>query len=333
MERITIVGMGPVGASIGLGLKRAKLRNTEIVGTSRSRNALSAVSKMGAADQTTSNLRSAVDGAQLVILDLPVTEMREILEAIGPVLDDGCVVTDTGTTKVRVMEWADQNLPPAVNFVGGHPLLKKQLRSLDDAAPTAFENGDYCVIPAKSADRDSVRTVVGLVEALRANPLFLDPHEHDSYAAAMTHLPTVLSAAFVTATTGSDAWRDMHRLAASDFGDFSSLASNDPEDNEAACLANPDALVHWLDQMITELYSYRNQIKDRSDKLLESFVKAWEAEARWQVGAVVADNRERIPSAADSMATIFVGERLMDRYRQMTGKGKKDSRRKYSRGK
>ena len=322
MERIAIIGMGPLGASIGLGLKKAQLANTEIVGSSGDRDALSRAMKMGAVDQTTMSLGAAIDGAQLLILDMPVADMEELLEAIGPILEEGCVVTDTSATKIPVMQWADQHLPRGISFVGGHPLPKKLPQTLDEAEASIFEGVDYCVIPSKSADQRSVRTVVGLVERLGAKPLFLDLHEHDSYAAAMTYLPIVLSSAYVTATTGSEAWRDMHRLAASEFSEFSRFASVDPADNEAACLANPDALVHWLDQMIAELYSYRNQIKERSDMLLEPFIKAWEARARWEAGVVAEDNEPRTPSATESMASALVGTRLVERYREMTNKEK-----------
>ena len=323
MKRITIVGTGPVGVSIGLALMRARPSDTEVVGTSEDRNALSATANIGAMDQAISNLSSAVQGAHLVILDTPLTEARELLDALGPNLDHGCVVTDTGAAKVRVMEWANQYLPRGISFVGGHPLHKKALLSLEDADPALFEGVDYCVMPGHSADQGSVRTVVSLVERLGAKPLFLDPHEHDSYVAAMSHLPVVLSSAFVTTTGGSDAWREMQRLAASEFADFSRFASCDPLDNEVACRANPEALVHWIDETIKVLYSYRNQIKDGSDELQDTFVKAWEARARWKADAVVEDNSPRLPTAGESMATVFFGGHLMGRYRQMRGEEKK----------
>ena len=323
MDRITIVGIGPIGASMGLGLKRSDLRNTEIVGTSGDRNALSEAAKMGAVDSTTRNLRSAVRGAELVILDAPLSETRELLEALGPILDDGCVVTDTGTTKIRVMDWADEYLPKGISFVGGHPLPKKPLNSMSEADPSVFDGIEYCVIPAVSASRGSVRTVVALVEKLGARTVFLDPHEHDSYAAAMMYLPVVLSSAFVTATAGSNAWREMHRLAAFDFADFSRLASNDPEDNEVASLANPDALVHWLDEIIAELYSYRNLIKDRSPELLDTFIKAWEARARWEANVVLEDDETKIQRR--SMASFVVGERIAERFDRVSSDDKKNS--------
>ena len=318
MDRIAIIGFGAYGASIGMGLKKAKLSNTEIVGSGRERRLLSTASKMGAIDRAIPSLASAVDGANLVVLDTSITETKELLEAIGAHAREGCVVTDLGTSKMLVMQWAQEYLPREVSYVGGHPLLKTSAIAIEDASASLFEGADYCVIPADSADRTSVRTVVHLAETLGAKPLFMDPREHDSYAVAMNYLPMLLSSAFVTATSGSEGWRDMHRLAASEFSLVSQLASTDPQDIESACLANPDDIVHWIDQLITELYSYRSQITEKSDNLLDTFIKAWEARARWEADAVVEEEDAKIPGAGESMATVFMGERLLRRYQEVT---------------
>ncbi len=326
LERITIIGTGVIGVSIGLALKRANLRNTEIVGSSGDRDALKIAYKAGAYDQETGNLRTAVRGAQMVILDSPFTQTRELIEAIAPIVEDGCVVTDTCTAKVKAIEWADQLLPRNVSFIGGRPLIRKPFTKLEDATPDLFQGTKYCISPANTADQASVKTVVGMVELIGAKPLFLDPHEHDSYAVAMEVLPTVLSSAFVTTTAGSSSWREMHQLAAATFAEYSRLASEDPIDNEAACYTNTEALVHWLDEYITELYSYRNMIKDSQDDLVETFIKAWEGRARWDAGVVVdTGDAPALPTAGQSMANAFFGERLTERYRQMTGGEKKES--------
>ncbi len=320
MERITIIGMSPLGASIGLALMRARLPNTEIIGTSVDRHSLTTAAKMGAMDKAISNVRNAVEGAQLIIIDTPLNETRDALGLVGGTATDGCVVTDTGPAKVRVLEWAQQALPPNVSFVGGHPLTKNPLASLDDASASVLEGVDYCIIPSSNAEGEALRTVVGLVERLGAKPLFLDAKEHDSYAAAMTYLPIVLSSAFVTATTQADGWREMHRLAASEFAEVSRYAGNDPLDSEVASRASPEELVHWLDQMIATLYSYRNQIKEDSSGLLDAFIKAWEARARWEADAVLSSDAPGLPSAGESMASAFLGDRLTKRMREMTGK-------------
>ncbi len=325
MERITIIGTGVVGVSMGLALKRANLRNTEIVGSSGDRDALKIAFKAGAYDEETPNLRNAVRGAQMIVLDSPFTQTREILDAIAPIVEDGCVITDTCTAKVKAMEWADQLLPSNVSFVGGRPLIRKPFTKLEDASADLFHGCKYCISPANNADQTAVKTVVGLVELIGAKPLFLDPHEHDSYAVAMEVLPTVLSSAFVTTTSGSESWREMHQIAAATFAEYSRLASEDPLDNEASCYTNVEALVHWLDEYIAELYTYRNMIKDSNanDDLVQTFIKAWEGRARWDAGAVVDTGENNLPTAGQSMATAFFGERLTQRYNQMTGGEKK----------
>ena len=326
MERITIIGTGVVGMSMGLALKRANLRNTEVVGSSGDRDALSVGAKAGAYDDTSANMRTAVRGAQLIVMDTAFTQTREMLEALAPIAEDGCVITDTGAAKVKALDWAAELLPRNVDFVGGRPLIRKPFSSLEDASADLMRGAQYCITPGNAARQESVRTVVGMAELMGAKPLFMDPHEHDSYAVAMEVLPAVLSSAFVSTAAGSESWREMHRLAAGTFAEYSRLASEDPLDNEASCYTNPNALVHWIDQYIAQLYEYRNMIKDADDGLVDAFVGAWENRARWEAGAVVNEGDEnRLPSAGESMATAFLGDRLLQRYRQMTGSEKKQS--------
>ena len=327
MERISIVGVGPIGVSIGMSLMGRKLNNTEVVISSGDRQVLSAVNKMNAADRTMSGLSSAVQGAQLIVLDAPVGELRELLESIGPIVESGAVVTDTSSVKGPVIRWADDNLARDANFVGGHPLLNSAPEMIEDANPAFFRGAKYTVTPSGRADEQSIRTVVGMVEALGSRPVFMDAAEHDSYAAAMHHLPVVMSNAFVTATAGSEGWREMHQLAESQFDIFGKHASNNPLDNEAVCLADPDALVHWVDQLILELYDYRNEIVERDEFLIERLTKAWELRAKWEANAVVPQEGTRIPSAGESMMSAMLGDKLASRLRNLNRQEEENSSR------
>ena len=324
MDRIAIVGLGAVGASLALALKTADLSDTEIVGTDGNRDRVSAAKKAEAVDDTTRNVRSAVDGARIVVITEPSGDLRDILKAIGPNLDRDTVVTETGTTKVQALRWAEELLPMGVGFVAGRPLLKQDPNVDDGPDATIFEGIEYCIIPAPSAPSSSVSVVTSMVEAIGATPLYLDPHEHDSYAAAVAHLPIVLSSAFVTAMASSDGWREMHRVASSEFSALSRLASDDPVDAELAVRSNPDGLVYWIDQLIAELQTYRDGITSDGTELLDRLIQAWEVRARWEAGTLIEQEGPDLPSSSASLATTLLGEKLASRYRDMSANEKPD---------
>ena len=153
MDRITIVGMGLIGTSLGLALKKADL-GLEIVGTDRDRAVSGTAKRMGACDSTQNNPLDAIRGARMVILATPVGGIREMLKLYGPELEPGVIVTDTGSTKAEVLAWAEEFLPDTVSFVGGHPMAGKELSGPVAAEADLFQNATYCIIPGKGADED-----------------------------------------------------------------------------------------------------------------------------------------------------------------------------------
>jgi prephenate dehydrogenase len=115
---------------------------------------------------------------------MPVSAMQETLRLIADSLRPGVVVTDVGSTKRQVMAWAAELLPSHVNFVGGHPMAGKETAGIEAADATLFEKRPYCITPSVNASTEAVDSVVALVNALGAEPYFLDPEEHDGLVAA-----------------------------------------------------------------------------------------------------------------------------------------------------
>ncbi len=317
MDRITIIGMGPVGVSIGLGLKRAEMPDTEVVGADGDKKALTTASEMGAIDQRYSNLREALDGAQFVVVDSSTPDLEELLRAIGPVLADGCVLTDTGTDKVRMMEWAANFLTPQASFVGGRPLPWRALDSMEDADGTVFDGTSYCVIPAETATPEAVKAVVGMVEILGAAPLFIDAQEHDSFTAAVAHVPQLLSAALVNALAGDPGWEEMSRIAGSEFFQMSALAAGDPQSLAESSATNHAVIARSIDSMIAELSTLKEMIGGDSNELRDALVRAWEHRARWIEGAPEG-SRAELPTPGESMASMVLGSRLVERYKRFS---------------
>ncbi|MEE9198320.1 MAG: prephenate dehydrogenase [Dehalococcoidia bacterium] len=284
MERIAIIGLGLIGGSLGMALKRAASSDVEIIGCDESRKARSRAVKLQAVDRAQGDILKAVRGAQLVVVATPILAMRQVMEAMGPGLDRGCVVTDTGSTKTQIMAWAEEFLPATVDFVGGHPMAGKEMPGIDNADPELFQDATYCIIPSPRASARAIKSVIGLAEGVGATPFFPDPVEHDGLVAAISHLPLISSTALLSATTSSPSWQQMSRLAASGFRDATRLASTDPEMSAGICLTNREAIARCIDRYIEELEGYKRLLSEGEGELQARFAQAREARETWLRG-------------------------------------------------
>ncbi|MBI4200925.1 MAG: prephenate dehydrogenase/arogenate dehydrogenase family protein, partial [Chloroflexi bacterium] len=260
MDKITIVGLGLIGGSIGLALTQSKREGLQVVGYDAEPEVGRKAAKRGAVHKAPWRLYDAVERASMVIIATPVLAIREVMEQIADMVAPGCVITDTGSTKEAIMDWAEDYLPEGVSFVGGHPMAGKETSGIDSADPNLFRGARYVVIPGKNAKPEAVQTVMGLVELLGARPFFLNAHEHDSFVASVSHLPILLSAALVSAASKSPSWREISKLASTGFRDVSRLASGDPVMSLDICVTNRESIVYWLDQAVKELQEYRAMV-------------------------------------------------------------------------
>lgn len=273
-RQLTIIGLGLMGGSLGLALKAAVGDRIRVVGHSRTRDSANKAKKMGAADKVEHNLPRAVEGAGIVIVCTPVLTIREVFQQVAPHLAEGAIVTDVGSTKARVMEWAAETLPAHVSFIGGHPMAGKEQQGIDNAEAGLFRDKPYILSPTVDAHQAAVKAIVGLVQLIGARPVFLEPREHDQYAAAVSHLPLVLSTALFTMARASPGWEDIAPLAASGFRDVTRLASGDPQMAHDIFLTNREATLHWLGRAQEELERYRRLIEEDPEQLLETLARA-----------------------------------------------------------
>ena len=284
--RIAIIGLGLIGGSVGLALRRAGA-GFEVVGSARRPEVASRARELGAVDRTEGSLISAVKDAELVLIATPAMAMKEILAEIGGSLREGSIVTDTASTKAEVMDWAEGTLPPSVSFIGGHPLAGKETSGIEAADGDLFQGCTYCLTAGRGAAQEARDTVAGLVRQIGANPLFIDASEHDSLVAGVSHLPLLISVALITATTKSPSWPQMAGLAASGFGDLTRLASGDPRMSRDICLTNREPILHWIDEYIEEMRALRRLVSEggemgeRGEKLGEAFMRAREIREGW----------------------------------------------------
>ena len=319
-KKITIIGTGLIGGSIGLALKAAALPGIHLVGHDRDRANASRAEKMGAIDRADHNLPHAVEGAGMVIIATPVLAVREVMEQIAPDLAEGAVVTDTASTKAQVMRWASELLPERAGFVGGHPMAGKETQGIENAEAALFKGRAYCICPAVHAPEAALKTVLGMAQVIGAEPLFMDPEEHDVLAAAVSHLPLMMSTALFSMLRESPSWPDMGMMASHGFRDATRLASGDPRMSHDIWATNREALIHWLDRMAAELQRYRDMLQDAKDKaLLETFARAQlERDAflqhppRRHPQATV-----EMPNAGRALVDLLIGGMMAERLRKI----------------
>ena len=270
-----------MGGSIGLALKQTGQPECEIVGYVRRPEVASTALSLGVVDKVEPSLKDAVKEAEIVVIATPVLSVKEIISHIAHHLPRGCVVTDTASTKVDVMQWAEDSLPPTANFIGGHPMAGKETQGIQAADAKLFQDCIYCLSPAKRASTQAIDKVANMVKKLGATPLFIDAQEHDYLVAGISHLPILLSAALLSATTKDPSWDKMSKLAASGYRDVTRLASGNPEVNAHICLTNTAALLHWIDEFGSELERYRQLVTTKDKHLEEALAEASEARKEW----------------------------------------------------
>jgi prephenate dehydrogenase len=320
MQKVTIVGLGLIGASIGLGLRRWATENgkrsavLEVTGFDVSLEHQNYAKRIKAVDRTEWNLGDAVARGEIIIVATPVKSIREVFEIIADRAPQNAIVTDTGSTKAQVARWAQEILPSTMNFVGGHPMAGKS-QSIEGADADLFKGAIWCVSPSVNASEEAIQTVLGLVSALGADPRFIDPDEHDGFVGGVSHLPFMLSIALMRSVAEDSSWRELLQLTSSGFRDVSRLAAGSPDMHRDICATNRENVVRWIDATLDELTSMRNMIADGSEEsmqsLYEEMEKAREARAQW----VTAERDGRmIQDAENELTNVSVGEQMQQMF-------------------
>ena len=321
--RVAILGTGLIGASIGLRLKAVARRGAlEVVGADSYWDHAREAQRTGAVDRTERDPARAVEGASIIVLATPILAMRELMEDIAPALSEGAVVTDTGSTKADILEWARELLPRSVSFVGGHPMAGKTESGPSAAEASLFEDARWAVVPGAWAAEEAVETVRGLAMMMGAKPMFMDAQEHDAYVAAISHLPLMAATALFRLTRASEAWPELSLLAAGGFKDSTRVAGTDPAMAHDIAVTNRTQLVHWLQRYRDELQELQRRIEDVDGeeelfRILAQVNVDYTAFRAGVVGRSEVDEKEHrnVPDVA--MLDMVIGGTLAQRVREM----------------
>ncbi len=274
--RVGILGLGLIGSSLALALRRAR-PGLEVVGDDTDPGTLRRALERGVV--------ASGDALQADVLVL-ATPIRELPDVLARLAGHRGVVTDVASTKAHVMRWA---LAAGVDLVGGHPMCGREQSGIDACDAGLFDGAPWVLTRDEPAVTDLVRSV-------GARPIFMDAERHDRLVAGVSHAAFVLSSAYVLALAGDGDWPAMQQLAGTGFRDLSRLAAGDPELYAAIASTNREAMVVQVRAVEASLARLRRHLEAGDARLVELFEEARRARERW-AGEAAVSGAQPLPGA------------------------------------
>lgn len=274
-NRLALIGAGLIGSSIARAA-RAKGAARSIVMTARSVATRARVAELGIADQVVESAAAAVEGADLVILCIPVGQCGRVAAEIAPRLAPGAILSDVGSVKGAVVKDVAPHVPPGVHFVPAHPVAGTE-QSGPDAGFAALFLNRWCILtPPEGADPAAVEKLAAFWRALGANVDAMNPEHHDRVLAITSHLPHLIAYTIVgTADELAQVTRsEVLKYSAGGFRDFTRIAASDPTMWRDVFLANKDAVLDMLGTFSEDLATLTRAIRrGDGDTLFDLFTR------------------------------------------------------------
>jgi cyclohexadieny/prephenate dehydrogenase len=274
-KRVALIGFGLIGGSIARAARQQGLAE-EIVTTARSAQTRARVVELGIVDAVIETNAEAADGADLVILCIPVGACGAVAKEIAPFLKPGAIVSDVGSVKGAVVRDMAPYLPAGVHFVPAHPVAGTEHSGPDSGFAELFINRWCILTPPANADAGAVEKLAGFWRALGANVEVMSPEHHDLVLAVTSHLPHLIAYTIVgTADELEDVTRsEVLKFSAGGFRDFTRIAASDPTMWRDVFLANKDAVLEMLGEFQEDLSKLTRAIRrGDGDALFEHFTR------------------------------------------------------------
>lgn len=252
-----------MGGSLAAALKAKGYRGTIVAISSPETLAKARAAGLIDAGYPHERYAEGVDGADLVVLASRIASIMENLERLAPVLRDGVVVTDVGSTKRAIVDRALKVLPASVEFIGGHPMAGSELRGLAAANPSLYEGRVWVLTPSPGSR--AVDRLAALAGIVGARAVVTDPETHDLIAARISHLPQILAVTLMNVAGDWNADEELTlRLAAGGFSDLTRIASSPFEVWSDIIATNRAAILDAFDSFVRELQAVRPALAEGS---------------------------------------------------------------------
>lgn len=270
-KRISLVGVGLLGGSLGLALRRRRLADV-VAGFVRRQSSVQECKRAGAVDLATRDLTEAVSDAELIVLCTPIAQMRPLLEQMLPAVRPGAIITDVGSVKAEVVGQLEPLAAKAgAHFVGSHPMAGAEKTGVAAARANLFVEAICVITPTGKSNRAAVRKVEQLWRGVGARLLRLSPEAHDELVSRSSHLPHIIAAQLVNSVLDRARPKQQSMLCANGFKDTTRIASGSPEMWRDIALANRQNLLHALQAFTDGLEILKRHLKSGDVQAVADF--------------------------------------------------------------
>lgn len=270
-QKITLVGVGLLGGSLGLAIKGRHLAG-RVEGVVRREASIAECERLGVVDKAEMDLFRAVDNADLIILCTPIAQMRDLAGKMRTALKPGAIVTDVGSVKASVVHELEPMMAEAgAHFIGSHPMAGAEKMGVSAARADLFCGAVCAITPTMQSKRELVQQVEELWKAVGGIPLILTPETHDDLVSRSSHLPHVTAAELANYVLSPIHPKEQVMLCANGFRDTTRIASGSPEMWRDICLANRKNLTRVLGVFIEDLQEFQLALENEDVKTIEEF--------------------------------------------------------------
>lgn len=268
-RRVALIGLGLIASSMAHAIRANGLAGT-VVGHDRDPDVRRIATEIGLVDEVFDTASAAVEGADLVVLAVPVGAMGAVAAEIAPHLSPDATLTDTGSVKQAVIDAVGPNVPEGVHFIPGHPLAGTEHSGPRSGFATLFENRWWLLTPLPGGDAAATARLRALLEGMGANVDEMDAHRHDLVLAVVSHTPHLI--AYTMVGVADHLRRVTHeeviKYSASGFRDFTRIAASDPTMWRDVFLTNREATLDILGRFTEELFMLQRAIRMGDGDLL-----------------------------------------------------------------
>ena len=268
-DRVALIGLGLIAGSMFYAIKRAGLAR-EVTGYARSQETRDVAREIGLCDRVCDSAAEAVQGADLVVLCVPVGAMGQVARDISSVLKPGATVTDVGSVKQAVIDAVAPHIPKGVHFIPGHPMAGTEHSGPRSGFAELFDNRWCLLVPVEGTEDAAVERLQSLWQAMGANVEVMEPEHHDLVCAVTSHAPHLI--AYTMVGVADDIRRvtdnEVVKFSAAGFRDFTRIAASDPTMWRDVFLTNKDATLEILGRFTEELFALQRAIRTGDGDLL-----------------------------------------------------------------